>query len=371
MKIVADDKIPFLKGVFEHIAEIKYLSGSSIKKKDILDADALIIRTRTKCNKELLAGTSVKFIATATVGFDHLDFLWLEQAGIKWSNAYGCNSGAVCQYIAAILSLLIKEGINPANKTIGIVGVGMVGSKVEKLAKTLGFNVLLNDPPRARKESNSSFVDLQTILKQSDIITFHTPLNFEGIDATYHLFDIDSLDFLKPNSIIINTSRGDIVSSQALLKGIESGKISKITIDVWENEPDISIELLQKVWIATPHIAGYSFDGKVNGTAMSVQAISRFFNLGLDNWYPDSLPIPNNNIIRIDETNKQPFEIAAEAILQTYDIVQDDKCLRANPEYFKKLQDNYLLRKEFGAWKIPITTNNSSEILEKLGFNIF
>ena len=369
MKIIADDKIPFLRGVFEEVAEVKYLPGSAIKKEDILDADVMIIRTRTHCNKDLLEGTSVKFIATVTVGSDHLDIAWLEQAEIKWSNAKGCNSGAVCQYVASVLALLIKEGLNPHNTTIGIVGVGMVGSKVEKLAKTLGFKILLNDPLRARVESESNFVNLQTILKQSDIITFHTPLTFKGIDATYHLFDFNSLDLLKPNAVIINASRGEVINSQALLKGLESGKISKIILDVWENEPDFSKELLEKVRIGTPHIAGYSREGKINGTIMSVQAISRFFNLGLDNFRPELLPMPDNSIIKIDAQNKQQFEIAAEAILKTYNVADDDALLRANPDDFEKLRDNYMMRKEFGAWKIETTDKSFPDILKKLGFD--
>ena len=325
MKIIADENIPFLKGVFEKVADIKYLSGGAIKKEDIADVDAMIIRTRTCCNQELLEDSSIKFIATATIGADHLDISWLEQVGIKWSNAQGCNSGAVCQYIESVLSLLINEGIKPTNTTIGIVGVGSVGSKVEKLAKKLNFNVLLNDPPRARKESNLCFVDLQTLLKQSDIITFHTPLTFEGIDATFRLFNFNSLELLKPKAIIINTSRGDVVHSQALIKGLDSDKISRVVLDVWENEPNISKELLKKVWIATPHIAGYSYEGKANATAMSVQAISRFFNLGLDNWQP---------------------QLSSKIDFKVYNVMDDDAKLRKNPEDFEKIRDNYPMRRE-------------------------
>ena len=374
MKIVADDKIPFLKGVFEPLAEVNYISGALIKKEDVKDADALIVRTRTFCNVQLLEDTSVKMVATATIGTDHFDIPWLEKNGIKWVNAEGCNSGSVCQYIGSALSLLIKEGLNPSSTTIGIVGVGMVGSKVAKLAETLGMRVLLNDPPRQRNERNTCFCDLKTILSESDIITFHTPLNKTGIDATYHLFDNSALHLLKKGSIVINSSRGEVADTSALLKGIESGKISKAILDVWENEPDINKELLKKVWIGTPHIAGYSADGKANGTAMSVQAISCFFNLGLDNWQPDSIPVPENSIIKINPSDKKTYEIIAEAILHTYNVKNDDVRLRENSDSFEKQRGDYPLRREFGIWEVVFSENPASDevknVLKGIGFKV-
>ena len=351
MKIIVDEQIPYIKGVFENVADVKYLQGNLITKSDVFDADALLIRTRTKCNKALLECSSVKMVASATIGIDHIDILWLERAGIKWSNAPGCNSGAVCQYVTSVLSLLINEGLKPSETTIGIVGVGMVGSKVEKFAKMLGFKVLLNDPPRERKELNSSFVSLQTVLKEADIITFHTPLTYSGINATYHLFDVNSLNMLKPDTVIINTSRGKVINSDALLKGVETGKISKIVLDVWENESDISTELLNKVWIATPHIAGYSIEGSANGTIMAVQSISKFFNLGLDEWKPE-LPPPSATPHKegwknSEETeDKEFYKVIADAVLKTYNVLNDDAILRKNPADFEKIRDNYTMRRE-------------------------
>jgi erythronate-4-phosphate dehydrogenase len=374
MKIIIDENIPFIKGVFEKVAEVKYLRGSSISKSDVSDADALIIRTRTQCNRELLEGSAVKMIASATIGIDHLDTEWLDKVGIKWNNAEGCNSNSVCQYVASILSLLIIEGLVPDETKLGIVGVGKIGSKVEKLAKTLGFEVLLNDPPRARKEPENFFVDLQTILKKSDIITFHTPLTYNGIDATYHLFDFNALDLLQTDAILINTSRGEVINAQALSKSIDLEKVSLVVLDVWENEPEISTELLEKAWIATPHIAGYSIDGRANGTAMSVQAVSRLFNLGLDDWRPTSLPMPENAIIQINEPDKNQFEFASKAILKTYNPFKDDTLLRKNPEFFEQLRDNYKIRREFGAWTVALQNKNSEKtekMLEELGFNVF
>ena len=373
MKIVADDKIPFLKGVLEpYVNEVIYLPGASIKKEDVANADALIVRTRTACNAELLEGSNVKMVVTATIGTDHFDIPWLEKVGIEWRNAPGCNSGSVRQYIGSVLSLLIKQGLEPSNTTLGIVGVGMVGSKIEQLAKSLGVRVLLNDPPRERREPNVGFVNYQDVLAQSDIITFHTPLETAGVDATYHLFDNTALELLKPGAIVINSSRGEVTCTKALLIGLEQGTISKVVLDVWEDEPKIPKILHDKVWIGTPHIAGYSADGKANGTATSVQEISKFFGLGLNNWKPVSVPEPENSVIVIDAKELQPWQVAAEAILKTFNVMEDDARLRANLHQFEKQRGDYPLRREFGIWKVQL--NNAApevtKMIEELGFQI-
>ena len=372
MKIVADDKIPFLQGVFEPFANVVYLPGLNIKKKDVQDADILIVRTRTRCDENLLSGTAVKLIATPTIGTNHLDIPWLEAAGIKWFNAPGCNSGSVYQYITSILSLLINNGLIPEETTIGIVGVGMIGSKIEKFAKILGFNLLLNDPPREKNEQPTltTFVNFETILKQSNIIIFCTTLTFDGDDPTYHLFDFNALDIIKDGSIIINTSRGEVINGKALIKGIDSGKISKVALDVWENEPDISLELLNKTWVATPHVAGFSADGKANGTTMIVRKISRFCNLKLDNWKPNSIPLPECTTIKIEKSNKKPYQIVAETILKTYNPKIDDALLRSNPLEYEKIRNNHLLRREFETWNVELPTDNCCmKMLNELGFH--
>lgn len=373
MKIVADDKIPFLKGVLEPFADqVLYLPGAAITKSDLLDADALIVRTRTACNAKLLAGTSVKMVVTATIGTDHFDIPWLEQAGIEWRNAPGCNSGSVRQYIGSVLSLLISDGLDPRTTTLGVVGVGMVGSKVAQLARALGFRVLLNDPPRQRREPENEFVNLETILRQSDIVTFHTPLETEGPDATWHLFNEQSLGALKPGVVVINSSRGEVTATAALIRGIDSGIIGRVVLDVWEEEPHISAELLDKVWIGTPHIAGYSADGKANGTAMAIQAISHRFNLGLDNWMPSSVPEPEQTVISLNGAGRYPCRLAAEAILRTYRVMDDWARLKASPETFEKQRGEYPLRREFGVWKVQLQ-NASPEIsplMKEIGFQV-
>lgn len=373
MKIIADDKIPFLKGVLEKVAdEVKYLSGAYISKAEVMDADALIVRTRTACNAQLLEGSKVKMVVTATIGTDHFDIPWLEKTGIEWRNAPGCNSGSVRQYIGSVLSLLIKQGLNPSETTIGIVGVGMVGSKVALLAKNLGMRVLLNDPPRQRCEHETEFVDFDSLLRESDIVTFHTPLTLDGPDATWHLFDNRALQLLKPGAIVINSSRGEVTCTKTLLKGLEEKIISRVVLDVWENEPEISKELQSKVWIGTPHIAGYSADGKANGTTMSVQSVSRFFGLGLDNWVAANVPQPDNTIISIDCKELHPCQVVAEAILRTYNVLEDDVRLRINPELFEKQRGDYPLRREFEIWKLKLI-NATEEILKmakEIGFEI-
>lgn len=252
---------------------------------------------------ELLDGTRIRFIATATIGYDHIDTLYCDAHRVTWTNAAGCNSSSVQQYIAAALfHLAQKLRFTLSEKTIGIVGVGNVGGKVEKLCKTLGMRVLLNDPPRARREGLAGFVPLDDIIEQADILTFHVPLNREGEDKTYHLIDEKFLSRLKRNQILINSSRGGILDTKALKPILKEKKLAACVLDVWEHEPDIDLELLDLVDIGTPHIAGYSADGKANGTSMSVQALSRFFGLGLDTWYPERVPLPECTMIDIDCT---------------------------------------------------------------------
>lgn len=277
IKIVADNKIPFLKGSMESYAHIEYLPGNKITKKHLLTADGLIVRSRTTCDAELLLGTNVKFIASATIGFDHIDTGFCEKNKIFWTNSQGCNASSVNQYVASALIYLAKKfKLNLAEMTLGIIGVGHIGKEIEKLAKTLGLNVLLNDPPRARKEKHTEFVHSTDILKHADIISLHVPLTYEGNDPTYHLVDEKFLQAFSKKIFLINTSRGEVVDTLNLINAIKTGGIKGAIIDVWENEPALNTDLLDIVDIATPHIAGYSLDGKANGTAMCVRAASKF-----------------------------------------------------------------------------------------------
>ncbi|HJF98584.1 MAG TPA: 4-phosphoerythronate dehydrogenase PdxB [Bacteroides clarus] len=344
MKVIVDNKIPFIKEAIEKIAdEVVYAPGKDFTPSLVKDADALIIRTRTHCNRGLLEGSKVKFIATATIGFDHIDTEYCREAGITWTNAPGCNSASVAQYLHSSLILLQEsKGINLSEATIGIIGVGNVGSKVVKVAQELGMRVLLNDLPREDKEGKQNFSSLQTLAKECNVLTFHVPLYKEGKYRTYHLADAAFFQSLKQKPVIINTSRGEVIETDALLNALETKLISDAIIDVWENEPAINLTLLKKVFLGTPHIAGYSADGKANATRMSLDALCRYFNIQAD--YQIIPPAPSQPQITA--------ETLSDAYLQIYDPRQDSNALKTHPELFEKLRGDYPLRREKKAYTI-------------------
>jgi len=374
LHIIADDKIPFLKGVLEPYANIRYLKGSDINSHDVKDADALIVRTRTKCDKTLLSGSAVKFIATATIGFDHIDTDYCRKNNIKWTNAPGCNSSSVEQYITSVLLNMAADNlINPENSTIGIVGVGNVGSKIVRIAKALGMNVLLNDPPRKRKEKDDSFVDLEKIQKEADIISFHTPLNKEGIDKTFHLVNELFFRNLKKTPWVFNTSRGAVVEQKALLAAIKSKLVRGAVLDVWESEPELNTETLSLVQYASPHIAGYSTDGKANGTSMSVNALFKFFGIEAEEWYPVNIPMAGTKNIILDCHSMNKWEILRQVYNQTYNILIDHNELISKPSSFENLRGNYRIRREPQNYTVKLINNPYDEIdtiLRKLNFQV-
>ncbi len=373
IRVIADDKIPFLKGVLEPYAEVVYLPGGQITRADISQADAIIIRTRTKCNAELLEGTPVKFVGTATIGVDHIDSEFCRDHGIAWSSAPGCNASSVQQYVAAALLRISQEaGFNLNNKTLGIVGVGNTGSGVEKFARIMGMNVLLNDPPRARNEDRADFSGLDEILIHSDIITLHVPLNRDGIDRTYHLFGADILTKMKRDSWLINTSRGEVIETEALKKSLGTERIRGVVLDVWEKEPELDIPLMHMAFLATPHIAGYSTDGKANGTAAVVRAFSKFFDIPLTNWHPSEIPPPPEPVVTIDCNGKSVEEIIRKAVSHSYNILQDDVRLRFDPARFEIERGDYPLRREFMAYTVKLTGGSAEvkRMLENLGFRV-
>lgn len=343
MKVIIDNKIPFIQEAIHQIAdEVIYAPGKDFTPALVKDADALIIRTRTRCNRALLQGSSVRFIATATIGFDHIDTEYCREADIAWSNAPGCNSASVAQYLMSSLLLLqLIRGKQLQGLTLGIIGVGNVGTKIIQVAQELGMRVLLNDLPCQDKEGNANFNSLQTLAEECDILTFHVPLYKEGKYKTLHLADDAFFRSLKRRPVIINTSRGEVIETNALLNALENNLISDAIIDVWENEPDINLTLLNKAFLGTPHIAGYSADGKANATRMSLDALCRFFHLKAD--YRITPPEPENPVI----TAATP----AEAYLQMYDPRRDSEALKAHPELFETLRGDYPLRREKEAYR--------------------
>lgn len=346
MKVVVDEKIPYIKGEIEKIAnKVIYLPGDKFSLSDIQNADALIIRTRTKCNRSLLEGSKVKFIATATIGFDHIDQEYCKEAGITWRNAPGCNASSVAQYMQSIFILLhVSKEINFKNTTLGIIGVGHVGSKIADIAQSLGMKVLKNDPPRVKKENLTDFVSLSQIMQEANIITFHVPSQKNGEYTTYHLANYDFFHSLKQHPIIINTSRGDIIETTALLEAYKSNIISDIILDVWENEPNINLELLKKCMIGTPHIAGYSADGKAKATLMSLEALCSHFNI--KHTFFIKPPLPKTTTIIAPTIN--------DALITIYDPREESNQLKAHPEEFEYLRNNYPLRREQNAYNIKL-----------------
>lgn len=329
-RIVADCAIPYLQGVLEPWAEVRYLPGKRIAAEDVRDADALIVRTRTRCDKRLLDGSAVRLIATATIGFDHIDTAWCAAHGIRIATAAGCNARGVLQWIGAALAYLAKtQGWQPAQRTLGIVGVGHVGKLVEAYARAWGFRVLCCDPPREARE-RIGFLPLDTLAREADLLTFHTPLD----PSTHHMAGRELFEKMKPGATVLNSSRGEVVDTEALKA---SGR--PCVLDVWEHEPDLDPVLLERSLLATPHIAGYSAQGKAAATAMSVDALARFFDLPLDAWYPPQAPPAAPAAISWQEL--------CDTIEGVYDIAAESRRLKADPAGFERMRDEYRYRREY------------------------
>lgn len=341
MKIVADKNIPFLEGIFEPYAEVVYIDGRQITHEDVVDADALIIRTRTRCNADLLDGTKVSLISTATIGTDHIDLEYCARRGIQVHNAEGCNAGGVMQYVfSALYGVAARKNIKLDGANFGIIGVGHVGRKVEHMAEYLGFNVLRCDPPRAAVEGEEGFCSLEYLLANSQIVTMHTPLD----ETTRGMADEEFFMQMQPGVIFINASRGEVMDEAALK--LAYPKLGAAIIDTWNNEPDVDEDLIELVDVATPHIAGYSYQGKQNGTASAVQSVARHFGIEeLYDYYPEN-DIPDHEPKLLDLKGKKQGEIAA-VFQYNYPIFTDDFRFRMEPGNFEKMRSDYQYRREF------------------------
>mgnify|MGYP002770193632 FL=1 len=340
LKIVADKAIPFLEGVFDPYADMTYLPGDKIGPEDVKDADVLMVRTRTKCNAALLEGSKVKFIATATIGTDHIDFPYCDSKGIVVRNAPGCNAGGVMEYVfSALYGLASRRSISLQGDTIGIIGVGHVGSLIERMGRALGFKILKCDPPRAEAEGSFGFCDLEYLLQNSQIVTLHVPLD----ETTRGMANSEFFSLMQPGAFFINAARGEVVCDDALKAAIP--KLGPVIIDTWNHEPDIDLDLMDKVAIATPHIAGYSYQGKQNGTAAAVRAVAHYFGITeLYEFFPKT-DLPENEAVKLDLKGLNQGEIAS--VLQyNYPIFTDDFMLRLNPENFDRLRSEYNYRRE-------------------------
>ena len=333
MKIIVDSHIPHIQGLIEPRAEVLYLEPGNITREAVMDADALIVRTRTHCDASLLDGSHVRFIGSATIGTDHIDLDYCARHGITVRNAPGCNAPAVAQWVfCAIHAWMRQRGITSTEGlTLGIVGVGHIGSIVARWASQLGFTTLLNDPPLENQEGSfdGCFSPLEELQRQCDIITFHTPLTRDGQWPTWHLCDQAFLDGLSRCRLILNAARGPIADNAALL-----GWHGDIGLDCWENEPNISRDLLERCFVATPHIAGYSREGKQRGTAMMLEALNEHYG-----W---DISIPT-----VASPATGAAQVTLDGIAASYDILADTACLKTEPDAFESQRNNYHHRKEF------------------------
>jgi erythronate-4-phosphate dehydrogenase len=369
LRIIADSKIPYLRDVLEPWAEMRYLAPADVTPEAVADADALITRTRNHCDAALLEGSRVRMIATATIGYDHIDADYCREAGITWRNAPGCNAESVAQYVAATLSYIALRDRRPLSSfTIGIVGVGNVGKAVERVCRTLGMRVLRCDPPRAEREGSEGFVALGEIARQADVVTFHTPLTHDGEHATYHLADETFFEQLAHRPILINAARGGVVDEAALLKAHDAGRLGDLVIDCWEGEPAINPRLLEAATIATPHIAGYSADGKANATRMAVENIARFFGIAPD---VSGIEAPAIEPHRLDASGIAGQEVVPHLILKSYSPIDDTLRLRKSPATFEKQRGDYPLRREPRAYEVTgVSDAATADVLSRLGFAV-
>ncbi len=362
MKIIADANIPFVADCFSSIGEVKIVGGREITPGIVSDADVLLVRSITPVGADLLNGSKVRFVATATIGFDHIDVDFLRRNNIGFASAPGSNSNSAAEYIiAGLLEIGRKYDIDLEDKTIGIIGVGNVGSRVAKKCAALGMQIYLNDPPLQRETGEAKYLPLKELF-DCDFITLHTPLTFEGVDKTYHLADEKFFKSLKERCVFVNASRGGVVDSNALKAAIRSGRLRAVVLDVWEDEPNIDIELLEMVDIGTPHIAGYSLDGKIAGMIMIYKAVCEYFGLEAEFEIEDFLPEPAVGQLRIEPNTDNEQAALANAVQKIYDIREDDVRLRRvcekpvekRGELFDGLRKNYPVRREFQNTQIVI-----------------
>ena len=376
MNLIIDENIVFAREAFSHFGNVILADGRSLTNKNVKDADALIIRSITRVDEELLNKSKVRFVGTATIGTDHVDLDYLRRKKIIFADAKGCNADSVAEYIfTALLKIASEKNFTLKGKSIGVVGIGNIGSRVTRLADSLGMKVLKNDPPLERKGIGSNYVNLYEILK-ADIITLHVPLSFEGVDKTFYLLNENNLKEIKRDVIIINTSRGAVIDNKSLLDETIS-KDFKLVLDVWKDEPLINLDLLAKTRIATAHIAGYSLEGKVNGTEIIYDALCRFTNTKPE-WTPE-LPFIEGFDLKLSDF-KSDEEKLYKLFSSIYNIEKDDAWIREvsnyklneRAGYFDLLRKNYPVRREFSNFTVLLSEKeiHLKTILESFRFKV-
>ncbi|MEI6562710.1 MAG: 4-phosphoerythronate dehydrogenase PdxB [bacterium] len=395
MKIICATNMPFAMEAFSTLGETRILEGRHITAADVRETDILALRSTTKVNRSLLEGSSVRFVGTATIGTDHLDIPYFDKAGIAWCFAPGCNANSVSEYVtAALLYLACKHGFTLEGKTIGVVGVGNVGRRVVQKARALGMRVLMNDPPRERTESriqdpesrienggaDDCFVSLDQVLAEADIITVHVPLTKDGPDKTVHLADAAFFGKAKKGLIFLNAARGPVVDSAALLAALDNGQVSHVILDTWEGEPNYRTDLMARVDIATPHIAGHSFEGKVMGTVMVYREVCKFLGVSATWSHEPLMPPPLVPKVKVDIAGRDDQSVLREVVRQVYDLEGDDRRFResavadekARMKNFDRLRSDYPERREFQYTTVELSggTTDLQRAFKKLGFNL-
>lgn len=376
LKIVADENIPALQTLFAPLGELHTRPGRAICRDDLLDADVLLVRSVTPVNRALLTGTSVRFVGTATIGTDHIDLAALAELGIGFSSAPGCNADAVVEYVLSVLLHLAEEqSFDLGSRSVGIVGVGNVGSRLAARLQALGIRTLLCDPPRQRslpEDEAAGFCSLEQLLSEADIVSLHTPLTYSGEDPTWHLLQAETLARLQPDTILINAGRGPVIDNQALLELAGQRDDLTLVLDVWEHEPAVNLALAARVKIATPHIAGYSLEGKLRGTWMLYQAWCAFAGVEAPLSFEQLLPPAEVAELRLTEKAG-----LLPPVRMLYDPFRDDRALRASlvasesqqKAAFDQLRKQYPIRREFSALTLRVSADQQP-IFKALGFPV-
>ena len=365
MLIVADENIPLIEEFFASFGEIRRLPGRQITRADVHDADVLLVRSVTRVDRELLEGSAVKFVGTCTIGTDHLALDDFEHAGIQWASAPGCNARGVVDYVlGSLLTLADIEGADLAQRTYGVIGAGEVGGRLVRVLRDLGWKVQVCDPLRQAAEG-ADYVSLEQIIEQCDVISLHTPLSKSGDFATWHLMDEARLNRLKPGTWLINASRGPVVDNAALRNVLNAREDLQAVLDVWEGEPQVDVELADLCVLATPHIAGYSLDGKQRGTAQIYQALCAFLGQTPQVQLADLLPAPWLAKVELSANSDQAWALAM-VCRGVYDPRRDDADFRRTltgpvdqqKQAFDALRKHYPVRREIEGLTVHIEGHN-------------
>lgn len=370
-KVAIEKSIPYTKGLLDERFDVRYLSDAEFISESISDCDSIIVRSTTKCDETLLRGTNVRFISTATAGFDHIDTDYCKKNNITWKNSEGCNKKSVAQYVVSSLGLVLGRDITKyKNMTLGIVGVGNTGGALLELANKLGLKTLLCDPFKSRTIKDFDFYPLDYVFDNSDIISFHVPLTKDGEYPTYHMINNRLLRRGTKGKLLINACRGAVMCTEDVVSAYDDGIISNLIIDCWENEPSIDLSLLERADISTPHIAGFSADSKRNATVIACNNVCESENL--PHIKSDSIQLyePKDKFIDFSSVGVEKDSQILDAIIRTTDLQNLTLNLKEQPDRFKEIRSNYVKPREFEAYTVIGAEKNNCSILKKIGFNI-